>query len=89
MGNCKFNVDFNESIGTLIGKAKSAVMKVDGTFSGDNESGMYALPTPLGMITGNYTVSGNTIEFQITDKPFLVSCNKIEGELRKYLGAAA
>ncbi len=89
MANCKFNVGFNESIETLIGKAKAAIHKAGGTFSGNNEKGNYAIPTPVGKITGNYTVSGSAITFEITDKPFLVSCNKIEGELRKYLGTTA
>ncbi|CAN5812529.1 hypothetical protein BH11BAC7_BH11BAC7_30320 [soil metagenome] len=89
MANCKFIVDFTDSIDTLIGKAKSAITAAGGNFSGNTDNGNYEISTPVGKIAGSYSVNGNSIAFEITEKPFLVSCKKIEGELRKYLGASA
>jgi len=39
------------------------------------------------MLAGNYSISGNRIEVRITQKPWLLSCKKIESEIRKYLDA--
>lgn len=89
MAKCNFNIDFTDPIEKLIEKAKEGITSAGGTFDGDTGEGSYAIPTKLGKISGSYSVEGNTIAFVITDKPLFVSCNLIETELRKYLGASA
>jgi hypothetical protein len=89
MAKCNFSVDSAQPVAQLIDKAKKAIASAGGTFDGNTEKGNYSIPTPLGKITGAYTVNGNVIAFEITDKPFLVGCSKIEDELKKYLGASA
>jgi len=88
MAKCNFNIGFNEPIGKLIEKAKSGIASIGGTFEGNTQKGNYSIPTQVGKITGSYHVQDNSIAFEIIDKPFLVSCKKIEDELRKYLGTA-
>lgn len=87
MSKCNFNITSNEPIAQLIDKAKKAIASAGGTFDGDTEKGSYSIQTPVGKITGTYSVTGNSINFLITDKPLLVGCSKIETELKKYLGA--
>ena len=85
MAQCNFSLSFNQPIEQLIEKAKDAITSRDGTFNGNNESGDYSISTPLGSIKGIYTVAGTTINFTIIKKPLLVSCNRIEDELRRYI----
>lgn len=85
MEKCNFTIESTEPIEKLIEKAKNAITNNGGTFSGDTEKGHYSIQTPLGGISGNYAVQNSAIAFEITDKPFLLGCGKIEVELRKYL----
>lgn len=85
MAKCNFNINFTEPIETLIRKAEDAITSIGGTFDGDTVKGNFSIPTRAGKITGKYSVSDRSIAFEITDKPILVSCNKIENELRNYL----
>jgi hypothetical protein len=55
-------------------------------FEGDNTSGAFAFSAVGFDIAGNYNIIDDIIDVNITDKPFLVSCSKIESEIRKYLG---
>lgn len=82
---CNFTIETTEPIAQLIAKAQSAINSKGGSFKGDTVGGNYSLNTPLGAVAGKYGVSGNKINFEITDKPLLVGCGLIEGELRKYL----
>src|SRR5690606_32953319 len=41
--------------------------------------------TPLGKIVGAYNIIDSTIDFKITRKPVLVTCKRIEDELRNHL----
>ena len=85
MASCRFTVDFNGSASELITKAKTAIEQAGGSFNGTLTNGTYALSTPLGDISGLYTISGQTASFEITDKPFLVSCGTIEKKINGYL----
>lgn len=51
-------------------------------FSGDTSSG-----TLTGMgIVGSYTIDGSEINVTIEQKPFLISWDMIEGQLKTYFG---
>ena len=85
MASCRFNIEFNGSTSDLVTKAKTAIEQAGGSFTGTLTEGTYALSTPLGDISGMYTISGQTASFHITDKPFLVSCGTIEKKINGYL----
>ncbi|RZJ72568.1 hypothetical protein [Flavobacterium sp.] len=85
MAKCNFNIAVIEPIEILIEKAKNGITSIGGTFEGTTEKGTFSIPTKAGKIIGNYSVNHNSIEFEITDKPILVGCKKIETELKKYL----
>ncbi|MCW3128393.1 MAG: hypothetical protein JWO03_4051 [Bacteroidetes bacterium] len=70
----------------LMEKAKTALAKHNGTLDGDEHSGSFDLPIMIGHIKGNYTITDNTFNLEITRKPLLVSYKRIEAELRKHLG---
>jgi hypothetical protein len=85
MAKCNFPLDFTGSPEELVSRAKQAIQHAGGTFNGDTDAGAFDLKTPLGTVKGNYTIRENAIQVQITEKPLLLSCVRIEGELRNYL----
>lgn len=85
MAKCDFSIDFTGTSDLLIGRAKDAINNAGGMFDGDPQTGDFSISTPIGKIAGDYQVSGQTITFSITDKPFLLGCGRIENELRKYI----
>ncbi len=85
MSKCTIHIDFNTTADQLVSQAQAAIINAGGQFSGDTGSGDFGISTPLGSVKGTYTIVGQQIIILITDKPFLVSCNKIETELRRYL----
>ncbi|MDI9356801.1 MAG: hypothetical protein QM536_07260 [Chitinophagaceae bacterium] len=85
MENCSFSINFYEETDALLGRAKTVIEKMGGSFTGSNQNGNFFIHTPIGAVRGTYIVNNNSILFQITDKPFLITCGKIEGEIRKYL----
>ena len=70
--------------GTLA-RAQHESVKFGSTWEGDTERGHYALRTPLGMIVGTYTVTGNVIRFLIEKKPRVVPIALIERVLDQFL----
>ena len=85
MAKCDMNIDFDGLASDLIGKAKTAIIGAEGTFEGDDTAGNFSIPVLGSDIVGNYTISGNTFAIAITDKPMLISCRRIEDELREYI----
>lgn len=83
---CKFNLNFNEPAESAVTKAKDAVESQNGTFNGDTNSGDFEVNVFGNNIKGNYVVSGQSLEVEITDKPFFVPCSMIESYLTKQIG---
>lgn len=82
---CKFNLTFNEPAESAVTKAKAAVESQSGTFNGDTNSGDFEVNVFGNNIKGNYLVAGQTLEVEITDKPFFVPCSMIESFLLKQI----
>ena len=85
MAKCDISIDFNGDPDQLIRSAEHAISGAGGSFSGTNSDGKFAINSPLGKVSGTYTVQGQSFNISITDKPFLVSCSKIEDELRRQI----
>ena len=81
--SCKFSVTFSEPVESAVLKAKNAVESQSGTFTGDVNRGEFEVTVFGNNIKGNYTVSGQVLNIEITDKPFFVPCNMIETFLVK------
>lgn len=84
MAKCEFSFEFSESADSLVNKATEVMAKAGGVFKGDTSSGQFDLPTPLGAVKGSYAITGSTIRMSIDQKPMLISCSRIENELRNY-----
>ncbi len=81
--SCKFSVNFSEPAESAVLKAKNAVESQSGIFNGDVNRGDFEVTVFGNNIKGNYTVSGQILNIEITDKPFFVPCNMIETFLAK------
>jgi len=82
---CDFSIPFKESTETMLSKAKNAVQSQGGNFNGDENSGEFNVSVFGNKIAGNYTVNGQVLNINITDKPFMVPCTAIESFLRGQL----
>ncbi|WP_411275065.1 hypothetical protein [Daejeonella sp.] len=85
MAKCSISIDFEGDPDKLIRSAEEAISGAGGSFAGNNAEGKFAINSPLGKVSGTYTVLGQSFNISIIDKPFLVSCSKIEDELRKQI----
>lgn len=88
MAKCNFSIGYTQPIENLIEKARNGIATKGGTFNGDTHSGSYSIGTFVGSISGTYTVNGNSIDFAITSKPIVVTCNKIQNELNNLINGS-
>jgi len=89
MAQCTFSIPFTVSPEDVSLQARQAIMETGGTFQGDATAGMFDVPTPMGSISGNYTIENNFIHVIISNKPFFVSCSLIESQLKNYFETVA
>jgi hypothetical protein len=82
---CDFSIPFTGEPAAVLAKAKNAVQSQGGNFNGDADTGEFNVSVFGNKIVGNYTVSGQTLNINITDKPFMVPCNAIESFLKGQL----
>lgn len=83
--SCKISIPFSEPVSSAVNKAKSAVESQNGHFQGDETSGEFDVSVMGNNIKGNYTVEGQMLHLNITDKPFFVPCSMIESFLTKQI----
>ena len=82
---CEFSLPFSGDAEGVLAKARRAVEGQGGNFNGDTNSGNFQVSVFGNKIVGNYTVSGQNMQINITDKPFMVPCSAIEGFLKNQL----
>ncbi|HZH38249.1 MAG TPA: hypothetical protein VEX65_13280 [Flavisolibacter sp.] len=82
---CDFSIPFTGDPAAVLAKAKNAVQSQGGNFNGDADTGEFNVSVFGNKIVGNYTVNGQTLNINITDKPFMVPCNAIESFLKGQL----
>ena len=85
MADCNFRIAFQQSATEVLAKAKAAVEKQGGNFTGDANAGQFDVSLLGSTIAGTYTVVANELEITINDKPFFVPCSAIEQFLEKQL----
>ena len=85
MSDCSFDIAFVSSSSELVTKAQEAIVKAGGVVNGDITSGTFSIPSPIGKISGNYLISGQTATFEIIEKPMFLSCSLIESTMNNYL----
>jgi hypothetical protein len=79
---CQFTIPFSGPADSLINRAGQEIRRTGGSLNGDIFNGNFQGRTPIGSIGGTYQVVGQEITIVITQKPFLLSCKRIEKELR-------
>lgn len=84
MSKCNFSIPFSGSPEDVFSKAKAAVEKQGGNFTGDAGSGTFSISV-FGTISGSYAVSGNQLNIVIEDKPMMIPCSAIENVLRNQI----
>ena len=82
---CDFSLPFSGEPESVLAKARKAVEGQGGNFNGDTNRGDFQVSIFGNKIVGNYTVSGQTLNINITDKPFMVPCSAIESFLKGQL----
>lgn len=85
MSKCNFSISFSGTAEEVYNKAKAAVQKQGGTFTGDANSGNFSINV-FGTISGSYMVSGNQLNIVIEDKPMMIPCGAIENVLKSQIG---
>ena len=88
MALCSFSFEFPVSAEELVRRVGGAVRSAGGKFSGDTAEGHYAIETPVGPIAGAYSVSGQTIQIDVTDKPIILPCSLIRSKLNEFVQQA-
>jgi hypothetical protein len=81
-----FNIPFTGSANDLLEKAKSKLAQMNGTITGSETAGSFAVSSPIGAVTGTYTISGQTFTVTVTEKPMMLGCGMLEGLLKGALG---
>jgi hypothetical protein len=88
MAACTFDISFKQNVNDMIKTVQESILKVENaSFEGNNSSGFFSLPTPLGHIKGAYKIDNSTAHFSINEKPMLVSCSLIESKLNGFLNS--
>ena len=85
MSKCNFSSSFSGSAEEVYQKAKAAVEKQGGNFTGDASSGSFSINV-FGTISGSYAVSGSQLNISIEDKPMMIPCGAIENVLKSQIG---
>jgi hypothetical protein len=80
---CKFQFSFSVSPEDAVAKARHAVESQNGNFTGDTTSGNFDVTVFGNFIGGNYSVEGQNIHIEVTDKPVFLPCSMIESFLKK------
>jgi len=83
--DCSFTIDFSTSANTLTDTMKTKILANEGTFDGNDISGVFTVPTPIGQVEGNYSITAQQITFDITEKPFFLPCGQIENYVKTNL----
>lgn len=86
MSACNFTFPVNGAPAEVLQRARTAVTSQGGNFQGNEQSGNFNLTVFGNTIAGSYTVAGDNMDIQITEKPFLLPCGTIEGFLKSQLG---
>jgi hypothetical protein len=89
MAACDFDRTFSGSAGDLVARAQKGIQDAGGTFSGDTARGSFNIASPVGNVEGSYSIEADKVHFEITRKPFLVSCGTIEGKVDEFLRSPA
>ena len=82
MSACNFTIPFSGTAELVLNKARGAVEKQSGSFTGNTSAGDFSVSFFGQEIVGTYNVVENDLNIVIDSKPFMVPCSAIESFLR-------
>lgn len=85
MSKCSFTITFAGPAENILGKTKSAIEGQGGMFEGDTSSGTFNVQV-MGTISGNYSITGQSMNIDIDSKPMFISCSQIESFMKGQFG---
>lgn len=83
MAECSFNFKIQSDPTGKIEKVRTKIEQEGGSFNGSENEGTFSLPTPLGVVEGNYSLTNDDLKIDITRKPAFIPCTMLESELKK------
>lgn len=83
----QFTITYPGDKSQLLNKIRNTIGN-KGTLTGNEQQGSFEGDTPVGSFEGSYTIEGDSININITKKPFLVSTSMIKDEFEKALKKA-
>jgi hypothetical protein len=85
MSACNFNIPIPGSPEETLNRAKAAIEKQGGNFTGNEQSGQFDVNVIGNTIAGSYTIKGNELAIIIDTKPFFIPCDTVEAFLKSKL----
>ena len=85
MSACIIEIPISGDVSTMVLRAEQAITSNGGEFTGNISSGSFKISVLIGKIIGEYKINDYSFTINIVEKPFLLSCGRIEDELTKYL----
>jgi len=82
MSGCDFSIPFSGDPNFILSKAKAAIERQQGIFTGDGRSGNFEVTVFASTIRGKYTIQEQNLNLTISHKPFLIPCSTIESFLK-------
>lgn len=79
---CQFSIPYSGDAESLLQRARQEIERAGGVLSGSITQGNFQAKTPIGSIQGTYQFAGEEIVLSIIKKPLLLTCKRIEKELR-------
>ena len=87
--SCQFSIPISSSVASIVAKAEAAIIADGGTFTPTDNGGTFTAPIPLGEIDGSFEIISGSANVTITNKPWFVSCGKIESQLTAYMNGTS
>jgi hypothetical protein len=82
---CKFVIQTSVDLERTFNVVLLELKNYQGSFTGDFSGGFFTVRAMGGEFAGNFKRIGQSIQWEITKKPFLIPCSLIETFLRQYL----
>jgi len=79
-----FDIPMPADLQATLRHLESALVSQGGSFEGNENSGRFSGQTPVGTLSGVYSVEGEAIRVTITNKPMMAPCGAIESKIRGY-----
>ncbi len=82
----KFKLPFKGDKDAKLEQVKRLAAEKGFKFVGDTKRGEFSGNTAVGRVSGTYSISKETIEVTITERPMFVPVSLIRGQLAEFLG---